>query len=270
VVTATASTTGTLCDGSPVTFTANAMFGGDAPVFEWIKNGTVSATGATFSFIPANGDEIAVRLTSNFACLTVGMVSSTPQTLTVQAPIAPTVVITANPGTKIAKGQSLTLTAVTSNTFQPTYQWYVNGAAVHNATSNKFTSSDFNDQDTVTCRVANSTPCGEFASFNTVLINVESVGVSNVSSSAFDVRVMPNPNKGNFAITGTINGITNEKVTIEIANMLGQVVYKAQADVRGGKIDARVDLGGSLANGMYLLNLHTENDSKIFHITLQQ
>lgn len=269
-VTATAATTGTLCEGNPVTFTANAMFGGDAPVFEWIKNGSVSATGASFTFVPVNGDEIAVRLTSNFACLTVGLVSSASQTLTVQALIAPTVVITANPGTKIAKGQSLTLTAVTSNTFQPTYQWYVNGAAVHNATSTKFTSSDFNDQDTVTCRVANSTPCGEFAAFNTVLINVESVGVSTVPSSAFDVRVMPNPNKGNFAITGTINGMTNETVTIEIANMLGQVVYKAQADVRGGKIDTRVDLGGSLANGMYLLNLHTENDSKIFHITLQQ
>ncbi|GAA4467369.1 hypothetical protein GCM10023093_23170 [Nemorincola caseinilytica] len=271
VVTATVSVPGdTVCKGNTVTFSATALYGGDAPVYEWVRNGVVASTNQVYAYVPDNGDVVYCRLTSNYECVSTAMVSSDSHTMNVLAPTAPSVLITANPGTKIARGQSLTLTAVASNTYQPSYQWYINGAAVQAATSTTFTYSNYNDKDTVTCRVANNTVCGEFAAFKTVLINVNEMAVSNTVSTAFDVHVMPNPSNGRFFIRGTVNGLANGKVDVEVANMLGQVVYKGQADVRGGNIDTQVDLGNGLANGMYLLNLRTETDGRIFHITVAQ
>ncbi len=151
----------------------------------------------------------------------------------------------------------------------PTYQWYLNEGIVHGATNAVFTYDQYQDQDSVTCRVVNHTPCGDFATTNTVHINVSNVGVANVSG-AFDVRLVPNPSKGDFIIKGNVSGIGSEDVMIEITDMLGQVVHTGKADVRNGSIDEHIQLDRSLANGIYIVNLRSSSVTKAVHLVLQQ
>ncbi|MBX2907813.1 MAG: T9SS type A sorting domain-containing protein [Taibaiella sp.] len=268
----TAEITGgdTICDGSPVTITAVPTFGGSAPSFSWVKNGVPSASGASFTFTPVNGDVVYVRMTSNYQCRLASLVSGNNDTMSVIVALAPTVGIVSDKGLSVNKGEALTLTATAVNTYKPTYQWYLNGALIHGATLSTFTYASYEDKDTVSCRVANNTPCGEYASVNTVMINVSSVGVANVGNAAFDVRVTPNPTRGNFIIKGSIESAGSDEVTYEVTDMLGQTVHVGKAQLKNGIIDQAVTLSNSLANGMYMVSLHASGTTKVFHIVLQQ
>lgn len=269
-VTAEISGGDTICDGSPVTITAVPVFGGSAPAFSWVKNGVPSASGASFTFVPMNGDVVYVRMTSNYQCRLASLVSGDNDTLSIMVAMAPTVGITSDKGTTINKGEALTLTATAVNTYKPTYQWYLNGALIHGATMATFTYANYEDKDTVSCRVANNTPCGEYAAVNTVMVNVSSVGVANVGSAAIDVRIVPNPTTGNFVIKGNIESAESGEVAYEVTDMLGQTVHVGKAQLKNGIINEAVSLHSGLANGMYMVSLHSGGATKVFHLVLQQ
>jgi len=94
--------------------------------------------------------------------------------------------------------------------------------------------------------------------------------VASVGNGTFDVRVVPNPTKGDFVIKGVVSGIDNEDINVEVTDVLGQVVYSGKAVVKNGMVNEAVRLNSSLANGMYMVNLHAAGTSKVFHIVLQQ
>ena len=52
--------------------------------------------------------------------------------------------------------------------------------------------------------------------------------------------------------------------------MLGQVVYRAKATALNGVLNEKVQINGTIANGMYLLNLHAKEESKVFHFVLSK
>jgi hypothetical protein len=267
----TATITGdTLCSGNPVTITATAVYGGTAPTFTWIRNGVPAATGSVFTFVPSAGDAIYVRMASNYACRSSSMVSSAVDTMDVILPQSPIVGIVAAQGTTVAAGEALTLSATVTNVYAPTYQWYVNGAVVHGATTSVFTYSNYADNDSVTIKVTNNTPCGPYSSTNGLRVNVTTVGVAAVNAAEFGVRLMPNPTSGSFFIKGSVTGVTNGTVSVDVTDMLGQTVYTGSAQVKNGAVDQRVQLSGTLANGMYMVTLRTEGTSKVFHLMLQQ
>lgn len=57
------------CSGIPVTFTATVLNGGTSPVYEWLVNGNpVGATNATYTYLPAAGDAVSCKVTSNAPC----------------------------------------------------------------------------------------------------------------------------------------------------------------------------------------------------------
>lgn len=58
-----------VCQGSPVNFSAVAVNGGVAPFFQWKVNGQNTGTNdPQFSYVPADGDEVWVVLTSSEDC----------------------------------------------------------------------------------------------------------------------------------------------------------------------------------------------------------
>ncbi len=260
----------TLCSGNPVTITATAVYGGTAPTFTWIRNGVPAATGNVFTFVPSAGDAIYVRMASNYACRLSSLVSSAVDTMDVVLPQSPIVGIVAAQGTTVAEGQALTLSATVTNVYMPTYQWYVNGAVVHGATTSIFTYDNYADNDSVTIKVTNNTPCGPYSSTNGLRVNVTTVGVAAVNMAEFDVRLMPNPTSGSFFIKGSVTGVANGVLSVDVTDMLGQSVYTGSAQVRNGAVDQRIELDGTLANGMYMVTLRTEGTSKVFHLMLQQ
>src|SRR5690606_19364107 len=60
-----------VCAGEPVTFTATPVNEGFNPVYRWFINGVEvpEATDAVYSYVPQDGDEVYVELTSSETCV---------------------------------------------------------------------------------------------------------------------------------------------------------------------------------------------------------
>jgi hypothetical protein len=181
--------------------------------------------------------------------------------------------ITISGGNNVTHLQALTLTADVSNVpaSMLSYQWQVNYHNVAGANSATFSSSSFNNGDVVCCSIFSTNSCGNSATATeceTITVN-GNLGVANVTSGN-DIHVVPNPNKGAFIIKGTLSVTTDENVTLEVTDMLGQVVYSGIAVAHGGVINEQIMLGSGIANGMYLLNVRAAGESNVFHFVVEQ
>ncbi len=261
----------TVCAGTLVTVSSAATNGGTLPTYQWKLNGVITGTGLpTYSYIPANGDVIRVLLTSNATCAQPDTASNS-LTLTVEPIPSPAVAISAAPGTTIAPGQSVTFTCnVTgAGTYTLSYQWLVNGSPITGATTSSYTSSSLNNGDVVTCDVTASGPCGNPAANGSVTITINRTSVTTINAGS-DLIVIPNPNKGNFSVKGTLNQLTDQEVTISLTDLLGREIYKNTVLVKNGKIDASVSAGNNVASGTYLLSVYNSSENRIFHIVIDK
>jgi uncharacterized protein YjdB len=91
-----------------------------------------------------------------------------------------------------------------------------------------------------------------------------------ITETGSGFTLIPNPNKGEFTIKGTFASGRDEEASIEVVNMLGQSVYRAKTIATGGNLNERIQLNSNLANGMYLLNLHSDNEIKVFHFVVSK
>ena len=81
--------------------------------------------------------------------------------------------------------------------------------------------------------------------------------------------LIPNPNNGQFTLKGTVGG-NNEEYTIEVVNMLGQVIYTHNTTSRNSEINEHIQLDGNVANGMYLLNMRSATENTVLHFVIAQ
>ena len=84
------------------------------------------------------------------------------------------------------------------------------------------------------------------------------------------ISLLPNPNKGIFMVKGTLGSVADEEVTLEVTNVLGQVIYKNKVMAYGGKINETVSLNNGLINGMYLLDVNSRTEHNVFHFVIEQ
>jgi hypothetical protein len=258
----------TVCQFTLTSFTAHPTYGGTSPIYTWMVNGSVMGTGATFSYVPDNGDIINVQMVSNYLCKLDDTVMSSNVVMSVDSLIVPHVIVTPHPGYNVQVGEPVTLTTTVANAGpDPKYQWTVNGVPVPGATLNTYTST-FNHYDSVGCLVTSSGVCKDITTYDWAFISVSPLGVNTVATVT-DIRLMPNPNKGAFTIRGTW-GTGDEEITAEVTNMLGQVVFSGKVMANNGKINEQILLHNSLANGMYMLSLRTATESKVFHFVMEQ
>ncbi len=268
-VTLSLSPNDTVCKGTVVHAVPEAVFAGMAPVYRWIVNHADMGTAPVYTFVPGDGDQLYCILTSNYPCRLSTIDTSDTVTVVVDTPVVPLVAITANPGWVVSKGAYDTLTATSVNAESPTYQWYINGIPVTGATNATFISNSFSypGQDSVTCMVTSNGTCVT-TGHQWIYIEVTTVGVGQVTAGG-DITVLPNPNKGTFVVRGMV-GLSDEQVSIELTDMIGQEVYREQVMAKGGRLDAQVTPAGTLANGMYLLSVRSENTNKVFHIVIEK
>ena len=258
-----------VCQGNPVTFTAALSNEGTAPGYLWLKNSVPAATTATYTYVPVNGDVVELLMSSSYICRTSDTVFSNTQLMTVDRVTVPTVGIVATPGVIAAPGQTITLKAVVTNGgTDPVFQWFRNGVAIPGANDQIFSSNTFNNQDSISCEVTSSGACGGNTTFNAVTITLRNLGVNAVTTTGADFSVMPNPNNGSFIVKGKL-AAGNEDVTLEVSNMLGQVVYRNKVVAQNGSINEKVQLS-SVANGMYILNVRSGNESSVYHVVVEQ
>jgi len=129
-----------VCAGTPVTFTASPVNGGSNPVFQWMVNGiNAGINSPTFSYIPADGDQVVCVVTSSNTICTSNnpAVSNTVvMTTTPLLPVSVSILASSNP---VCDGTPVTFTATPVNCgSNPVFQWMVNGI---NAGSNSSTFS---------------------------------------------------------------------------------------------------------------------------------
>jgi len=264
-----------VCQSTTVEYMAVSSFGGTTPAYSWVVNGVaaLASPASTFSYVPNNHDTVSCLMASSYQCPAISLVSSNQVIMQVDSPLVPVVTVTAHPGTHIAPGQTVTFDAnVVNGGPAPSYQWYVNGVAVGGATLPEFVYAKFNNNDSVTCQVTSSGGCSGLKGFNSVTINVNTEGVQQVVAGESDITLIPNPNKGAFTIKGTLGtgAAGNDEVSLEITNMLGQVIYNKTVTAVNGTINENIQLGNNLANGMYLLNLRSGAVTKMLHLVIAQ
>lgn len=263
-----------VCQGSTAIFAAAPVNGSTAPVYAWVVNGNVvpGATTSVYNYQPNNNDLVVARLTSNYACATTNNVSSNSVKMHVDAVFTPIVNMTANPGVKVQEGTEVTFTATPLNAGDaPAFQWLINQSAVVGATLPVFKTADLMDGDSVTCIVYGNARCANL-SINSIVMEITPAptSVKNTVIGNNEVRLIPNPNTGAFTISGTLASKADENVTLEVTDMLGQVIYRGASVARNGIVNERIDLGKTLANGMYMLSMGVGAERRAFHFVVKQ
>jgi uncharacterized protein YjdB len=91
---------------------------------------------------------------------------------------------------------------------------------------------------------------------------------NSAGNAVTNIIVIPNPNKGTFLIKGSLAATTDQEVSVEITDMLGQVIYRSTVVAISGQVNEQVQLDNTIANGIYMLTLRSETESKIFHVVV--
>jgi uncharacterized protein (TIGR02145 family) len=163
----------TICSGVSAVFTATPVNGGTTPAYQWVKNGVnvSGATGVTYTYAPANNDNIKCLLTSNATCATGSPATSNTQAMTVNPLIPVTSSVTAT-AYAVMPNTSVTFTASSVNGgSSPTYQWKVNNVVVGtNSPTYSYTPAN---NDNVKCVVTSSlTGCLSGNPANSPVVNM--------------------------------------------------------------------------------------------------
>lgn len=190
----TVATYTNICVGQSVTFTATPIGGGSIPTYQWKLNGVniAGATAVTYTTSNlVNNDLVSVIMTSSSGCAVGSPAVSTPIAMAVGLAGAASVGITPSQN-NICEGTYVTFTASPTNGGSlATYQWKLNGVNIANATSITYSSSNFTNNDIVSCEMTSSLGCvtGSPATSNTVLMNVNSniIPILNIASSSTSI-----------------------------------------------------------------------------------
>jgi len=128
VTVAIAASSNPFCAGSQVTFTATPSHGGLVPGYQWKVNGGNAGTNSpSFSYSPANGDQVSCVLNSSASCITGNPAMSNIITMIVNTNL-PAGVSISTPTNPFCPGTAVTFTAnPTNGGGTPSYQWKLNG-----------------------------------------------------------------------------------------------------------------------------------------------
>jgi gliding motility-associated-like protein len=148
------STASTICIGTSVTFTANAVNAGANPTYEWKLNGAHVAgnTKTMTTNAIADGDIISCDIIVDpiYTCSNAPRASSNNIAMTVILQLPPTATVSAT-GNDVCAGNNVNFTVAAQNAgANPAYRWMINGVPQNNTTTS-FNSANLSDGDKVYC-----------------------------------------------------------------------------------------------------------------------
>ena len=224
----------TFCSGNSVVLTASA-----GASWLWSNGAT------TQSITVANSGVFTVTVTNASGC------SALSSSTTVSVSPSPSVVITANPFTRLFPGLKTTLTAVVTPPGSYSYSWFKNGVAVPGGTTSTLTDIDLDDLGSYTVTVTNTTglPC---AGTSPALV------ISDSASTR--LFIYPSPNAGEFKVTYYTQG--NTQHTIVIFDSKGAMVYRRTHPITAPYQRLDVDMRRN-SKGLYRVVLFDKNGKKL-------
>ncbi|HEY8401659.1 MAG TPA: T9SS type A sorting domain-containing protein, partial [Cytophagaceae bacterium] len=236
-VSITANGPTTVCQGTPVNFTASALNGGSAPTYQWLVNGTPVGSGETYSTSSlVTGDVVSCMLTSNASCVTTTTAASNQIAVTVNSAIIPQISIAITSGANsICEGTNVTFTATaTHGGTTPVYQWKVNGNNV--GTGATFAISTLKDNDVITCELTSSLECATQSTVvsNSIIMSVDKLIVANagndqtVTANYTTLSAVISTGTGTWSVvsgTGTFSSVNNPSANVSGLSQ-GQNIFK--------------------------------------------
>jgi hypothetical protein len=256
-----------ICSGSPITFTATSVHGGNSPVYQWKNNGVNAGTNSpTYTSSALNdGDVIICILTSDALCASPASVTSAGISMTVHPEVQPSIAIETNTGTTVNAGTTVVFRAsVTNPGSDPQYQWRKNGVVIPGEDTLVYVAvagSDVLDGDEITAWMHSDAACAVPDSLlsNGLTMQVNPVGIDEIAQAPGNkIRIYPNPNDGHFILEGTFPG--GGKYNIRVTDVLGRELYRS-GGITGSEFQQDISLK-SLAQGTYYLLFYL-NDEQV-------
>jgi hypothetical protein len=118
---------------------------------------------------------------------------------------------------------------------------------------------------TTTYTVTAYTPCGPYTDTITVYVNGAN-GIPVLNNSSTNLNIYPNPSTGMVNIQSSV---VSSQWSVEVYDVLGQVVYQKTEQINGGKINEQVNLT-DLSDGIYTLRLITDNGSAVRKVVIMR
>jgi hypothetical protein len=250
--------TSEVCSGTNLTFTANAVHGGDTPQYLWLvndiekqKNGLNAFTINTLN----NNDKVKCVLMSSKKCVTNSTLPSNEIAAKIKTKTTTGISLAVNKDT-VCKNEKVTFTASSTGAgTQPQYQWFVNNTPV-GVNWFTFESTLLKNNDTVKVRMTSSENC---VTQSTVESNALKMTV-NICLSVEDlngdkIAIYPNP-----TLTGDFTLDMKEMIgikSIEILNPIGQLIFSKKIENIDNQRFISINLGEN-TEGVYLLRLSGE------------
>src|SRR5206468_1759326 len=129
--------------------------------------------------------------------------SSNTITMTVNPLLTPTVSITANPGSTICSGTSVTFTAIPLNGgTTPAYQWKKNGTNV-GFNSSSYTDAALANGDTIQCILTSNATCASPTTANSAIATVTVNAIATASAGGNQTVCASSPT---VTLAGTVGG----------------------------------------------------------------
>ncbi len=188
----------TICSGQKATFQATITNGGNAPTFQWLKNNAVIALATSATYVDStliNNDTVSVQIKSNAVCLVDSFAKSNKIVVPVLSNLTPTVSISANVTFPVCASSVIKFTANGVGVgSKPTFEWRVNNIKQIGATSDTFSTSTLNNNDSIICKVVANNKCQTKDSALSNVIKVSLIGINtiNVKNSSDSQSVCKN------------------------------------------------------------------------------
>jgi hypothetical protein len=185
------SNASTICSGTNVIFTANAINAGSNASYQWKVNGlNAGGNSATFNTSLLNsGDSVKCILSSASSCANPNTASSNTLVITVNSINTPSISIGTASSTICQNSLVSFSSVVTNGGSNPVYQWKINGNNVGTNSAN-FSTSFITNNDTVRCILTSNISCVTTANISSNLIYmsiatnvIPAVSISTTSSS---------------------------------------------------------------------------------------
>lgn len=244
-----------ICQGDPVVFTALPNNAGGTPQYRWMVNTQTAGSGSVFTTSSLNDkDVISCEMTESTKCTVPYKDLSNDIEMTVLPWLAPAVSITAIPNRPLNVDEYVTFTAMPTNAGNiPLYQWKRNGQNIQGATGSVWSANTLNDNDEICVEVTSTYKCPQPTTAKSNCINVNVLSTVDGVSGIGNLVLYPNPNNGRFVLKGNLN--TNEELSVEVINTVGQVLYKDIIELQSEVLYKEI-VTGYIPAGIYLLRLH--------------